>query len=163
MFPTTRDRRPCAAPCDRLELTPSRRAALAWWSWAIVATAALASAAALPWLVRILGGLLLILVTGRAVERFVSLRGPRSLHAIEWGTNPGFLLLLGNGRRLPAVAARGCRRYGIGLWILRFDTISGPVAALVDTRLQEPRALRRLSRRLGWGPSGHSGQPPAAS
>jgi hypothetical protein len=123
----------------------------------------LAAANGLPWPVRILGGLLLVLMTGRTVERFILLRGPRSLQAIEWGTGPGFLVLLGNGHRLPAVAARDCRRYGMGLWILRFDTISGSVAALIDTRLQEPRSLRRLSRRLGWGPEGHAGLPPAAS
>lgn len=123
----------------------------------------LAAANWLPWPVRILGGLLMVLVTGRAVKRFISLRGPGSLRAIEWGTGHGFLVLLGSGHRLPAVVARGCRRYGIGLWILRFDTISGPVAVLIDTRLQEPRSLRRLSRRLGWGPEGHSGLPPAAS
>ena len=163
MSPPTRARRPCAAPCDRLELTPSRRAALAWWSWAFIATAALAGASMLPWLVRILGGLLLIFITNRAVARFVALRDPRSLHAIEWGTESGLLVRLGSGRRVPAVAARGCRRYGIGLWILRFDTLSGAVAVVIDTRLQEPRSLRRLSQRLGWGPEGHSGLPPAAS
>jgi hypothetical protein len=163
MSPLTLARRPCAAPCDRLELAPSRRAALAFRSWAVLATTALAGASLPPWPIRILGGLLLILTTGRAVVRFVSLRGPRSLQAIEWGAGPGFLVRLGDGRRLPAIAARGCRRYGIGLWVLRFDTISGPVAAVIDTRRQEPRSLRRLSRRLGWGPEGHSGRPPAAS
>jgi hypothetical protein len=104
-----------------------------------------------------------VLAAWRVVRRFVLLCGPGSLRAVEWNARGDLLVQTGSGHRLAAVPARGCRQYGIGLWILRFDTTSGAVSALLDTGLQDPVAMRRLSRRLGWGAAGHSGLPPAAS
>jgi hypothetical protein len=85
-----------------------------------------------------------------SVWRYVLLRGPRALRVLEWtaGESDSYYVGLGEGgRRTQAVATR-CLRYGSRLWLLRFQTNAGIVQLFVETGLQEPRALRRLARRL---------------
>ena len=169
MSPKIRARQSSAATFfNRIEFIPSRLASAAWLIW-------LAMAVALIWLAHLhwapqLG--LSILVVGSAgvtLRRFVLLRGPRAIRALEWaaGNEDEFFVCLGvAGRRLRAVPG-DCRRYGCSLWVLRFQTDEGAYGLLVDTRLQEPRALRRLARRHIWGAGapnpGLSGRPVAAS
>jgi hypothetical protein len=125
-------------------------------------TATLA-ATAIPFAIRAGLCLLLASLVGQAVRRYILLEYRVSLRTVEWVAGLGYFVRTGDRARLAAVPTRACRRYGQGLWLLNFDTSAGRVIALVDTRLQDPQALRRLGRRLGWGSAGHSGLPPAAS
>jgi hypothetical protein len=146
----TRARRRSAAPsCDQIEFIPSRRAAAAWLCW-------LSLALILVWntdLATVLRLALCLPLAGAlpTLRRFVFLRGPRAVRALKWTADGNYFARLGGSPRwLPATPER-CRRYGPGLWILNFETPVGICGLLVDSALQEPRALRRLSRGLDWG------------
>lgn len=119
--------------------------------------------AGLPWILRGLLAAMVVAFGGASLWRYVLLRGPRSLRALEWSVDePTYGLWLGqSGRRLPA-CADGCRRYGAGVWLLRFQTREGVVGALVDARCQDPRAIRRLSRQLSTLPDPPAGRVRAA-
>ena len=146
-------RRSAAASCNRIEFAPSRLAAGVWLGWLVCAALA-AFAADLAWVWRASIAISVLVAGGRTVWRCVLLRGPRAVRALEWQEPPGgparFFLWLGEpARRLPAVP-QGCRRYGVFIWVLRFETAEGVRQLLVNTACQEPVALRRLSRRLDW-------------
>lgn len=155
----TRARRRSAAPsCNRIEFVPSRRAAAAWLCWLSLAFILIWSAD-LPAVLRAV--LCLPLAVALAtLRRFVFLNGARAVRALKWSAEGKYFVRLGGSPRwLPATPAR-CFRYGPGLWILNFVTPVGIRGLLVDSALQEPRALRRLSRGLDWG-SGRDRAGPA--
>jgi hypothetical protein len=136
-------------PCGRLELAPSRAWAIGWTAWLLLAVSAILAAAALPWAIRITLSAALILHAWFWLRRTVWLRGVRALRAVEWSAGPLFVVEAGErARRLTAIPAPGCQRYGARLWILRFDTPEGRLGAVVDASMLEPRASRRLARHL---------------
>ena len=142
-----------AASCNRIDFVASRLAAAAWLCW--LACAVLVTLFAdLAWIFRLSIAFSVAVAGRRAVWRYVLLRGPGAVRALEW-VDPGgapvqFYLWLGKPARRLAAIPRGCRRYGAFLWILRFDTAEGTRQLLVNPACQEPVTLRRLSRRLDW-------------
>ena len=142
-------RRSAATSFSRIEFTVSRRAAAAGSLWLAMALA-LCLSSGLPLVCRWLIAALVAVSVGATLWRFVLLRGPRSLRALEWRGEgiPAYFVCLGSaGTRLPAIPEE-CRRYGISLWLLRFRTRTGVVSLLVDAGRQDPHAIRRLGRRL---------------
>jgi hypothetical protein len=135
--------------------------------WLCVA-AVLTFACALPWPLRFLTAALVVAAGVPAVLRCVLLRGQSAVRALEWNGQPegGFVIFLGPARRpLPAMP-EGCRKYGASLWSLRFESPEGVYQVLVDARLQDARAIRRLGRRLfdaGSRSRGRSGRAAASS
>jgi hypothetical protein len=154
MSPKTRvTRRSAAASCNRIDFVASRLAAAAWLSW-LACAVFVTFTADLAWSQRLVAALCVVVSGTRAIWRFVLLRGPRAVRALEWheaGGAPGeFHVWLGEpGRRLPALP-QACLRYGDLLWLLRFRTPEGIRQLMLNTACQDPAALRRLSRRLDW-------------
>lgn len=159
MPPKTRaSRRSAARFRYRIEFVPSGRLALALLVWLGLACAHVYANVALPATSRI-ALIALLASTVSFIRRFVWLQGRRSIRALEWAGQDRFQIRLGNGgRRLPAIP-EGCRRYGPGIWLLYFRTSEGRLGLAVDTRIQEPAALRRLSRSLDWGVTSASTVP----
>jgi hypothetical protein len=154
-----RTRRRSAAPsCNHIEFVPSRRAAAAWLCWLSLALI-LVWNADLPAALRLTLCLPLVVALA-ALRRFVFLRGSRALRALKWSADGNYFVRLGGSRRWLAATPERCVRYGPGLWILNFVTPVGIRGLLVDSTLQEPRTLRRLSRGLDWG-SRRDGAGPA--
>jgi hypothetical protein len=143
--------RPCAAPCFKIELAPSRLAGAAGVAWLLLACSGILGAVGLPLALRLAASLVVLIASYRALARFVWLRGTGAVRTLE-GTARGELFVhLGEcGRRLPAIPASGCQRVAAWLWILRFQTPDGCLAVLIDASIQDPVAIRRLARRLGW-------------
>jgi hypothetical protein len=154
MSPTIRARRrSAAASCGRIDFVASRLVATAWIGW-LVCAVLVTLAVDLAWALRLAVAIWVAAAGSRAVWRYVLLRGPLAVRALEWreaGGAPEFHLWLGEpGRRLPAIP-QACLRYGVFVWLLRFKTPEGTRQLLVNTDCQDPAALRRLSRRLDWG------------
>jgi hypothetical protein len=154
--------------CNRIEFVPSLAATAALVIWlALAVTLILVSD--LHWAARLAASSAVagvVLTTGWS---FILLRGPRAIRALDWLDHDpaAFLISLGSAdRRVPAIPS-GCCRYGPELWILRFETHEGVRQLLVDTRRQEPRALRRLARCHIWRDrapeQGRSDRPAALS
>lgn len=118
--------------------------------WLTLATA-LTLQSALPW-PGLLAVAALVWTAGTwAIRRHVLLLGVRAVRVVEWPAEAGdsYYVQLGQGPhlwRMPAVPA-GCQYLGQA-WFLRFRTPAGVVQALVDTAIQDPRAVRRLGRHL---------------
>lgn len=103
----------------------------------------------LPWLVRGALGLATTVSNACSICRCVLLLGSRAVRALEWQEQGEFTVLLGGERAAhPAALAAGSFRLG-GLLALRFKVPGGMRAVLIDGNRQEPRAFRRLCRRLG--------------
>jgi hypothetical protein len=114
-----------------------------------MASAAIVAASAMPWLLR--ASLVSALVSGGWfwLRRAVWLRGSRALRAVEWTAAGQFLVEAGDERRrLAATPAAGWQRFGVRLWILRFDTADGPLVAVIDSTTHRADAIRRLGRCL---------------
>jgi hypothetical protein len=117
--------------------------------------AGLAAQARLPWWLRLSIATLSIGAAGRTLWSYVLFKGPRALRALEWsGRDPDtYYVCVGSARRRLVAQPDGCRRYGKALWLLRFRTGEGVFQVLIETRRQDPRAIRRLGRRI-FGPAG---------
>ena len=144
-----RSERSAATSCNRFELRPSGRVALAfacWWSLTMVVV--LASNA--PGLLRLF--LILVLpLSLLSVFRFVLLRGQRAVRRLEWSGQGGYYLGLGPGRRRLAASLTRHQSLGLGLWTLEFRTSEGPFRVLVDTGLHPRAGVCRLGRALRRG------------
>src|SRR5687767_10792678 len=117
----TRVTLPCAAPCSRLELKPSRLAGAVGVTWLLMASGAVMGAAALPWPVRLGVGMVVLIGSCSALARFVGLRGAKAIRAVEWSPGNEIYVHIGNpGRRLPAIPVSNGQRLGTRLWIVRF-------------------------------------------
>ena len=142
-----------AASCNRIDFVASRLAAAAWLGW-LACAVGITLFAELDWILRLAIAVLVAVAGGRAVWRYVLLRGPGAVRALEWRESCvapiQFYVWQGQPSRRLAAIPRGCRRYGVFIWILRFDTAEGTRQLLVNTACQEPAALRRLSRTLNW-------------
>lgn len=120
-----------------------------WLAWLTLSTAAIAVSGALPWPVRVIMGVVVALAVAGTLWRVMALRGPRALRAVEWTGEGRFTVRVGEWRRrLPAIPGARCLRYGARLWILRFETPEGVLAAVVDATRLEPAASRSFCRCL---------------
>lgn len=130
----------------RIDLVPSRRAAIAWLSWLALVVAVTSCAVALPLPLRAAAGLLVVGAGVRRVRSFVLLRGSRAVRAIEWGGSSFILHLVSQAKPLAATVSAASFRPGRQWLVFVFDTAAGRFSVLVDGRYQEARAFRRLCR-----------------
>jgi hypothetical protein len=143
---------------SRIEILPSRRAAIAWLAWLALVNAMLLFAVALPLPVRIAVCVLVTAEGARALRSFVLLLGARGVRAIGWDGS-GLTLEVGTARRpMSASIAHGSFRVGRQWLALTFETPAGALQVLVDGRYQDARAFRRLCREFSRGLKGSSGR-----
>jgi hypothetical protein len=143
------DTPPCAACCSRLDLIPSRFAAVLWFAWLALVCAATLFAVALPWPVRVAICIAIVVPGIRCIREFVLLEGPRAVRAIEWTEEGAFAVRLGPELTAhPATLAAGSFRLGVQLWVLRFMTPMGLCPVLITGGAQDARPFRRLTRCL---------------
>jgi hypothetical protein len=136
----------CAAPCSRIELTPSRPAAALWFAWLALAAGVVWFAVALPWVARVAICFFIVVPGVESVRRFVLLKGSRAVRAIEWTEDGEFAVRLGPKlNRFPASLGGGSFRLGLRFWVLRFVTPLGHCRVLVANDVRNTRAFRRLS------------------
>src|SRR5688572_838593 len=72
-----------AASCNRIDFVASRLAAAAWLGW-LACAVGITLFAELAWILRLPIALLVAAAGGRAVWRYVLLRGPGAVRALEW-------------------------------------------------------------------------------
>ena len=141
---------------SRIDLLPSRRAALAWLVWLTLVCGISLCSVALPLIVRVAFCALFVTPGIRTVRSFVMQRGAQGVRAIEWsGSN--LTIRVGPERQpLAATWAAGSFRPGRQWLALTFDTPAGRRQVLVDGRYQDARAFRRLCREFSRGLKGSS-------
>ena len=144
-------RRPtsAAASCNRIEIVPSRRVAVAWACWWLLVLAVVFAASA-PWILRLIL-ILLLPFSLPSMFRFVLLRGRKAIRAVAWSGQGDFHLELGPGHRPLMAGLAVHQKLGLGLWTLEFRTGEGRFRLLVDTGLQRQSGVRRLARALERG------------
>lgn len=117
--------------------------------WLVVVCGVVICAVALPLPARI--GLCIALATPAltAIRRCLLLKGRRAVRSLDWSA--GWRAGLGPGGNETAVTLRaGSFRVGrafLLLWLRSRDGIHG---VFIDAGRQDPRAFRRLCRRLQW-------------
>jgi hypothetical protein len=151
---------PRSAECSstRIELQPSRRAAVAGGGWLLLVGTITLCALALPLPIRIALCALPAMIGLRTLRDFVLLRGPRGVRAIDW--SGGALTIHVGPRRRPVTATwnRGSFRPGRQWLVLAFDTPSGRRRVLIDSRYHDARAFRRLCCEFSRGLKASSGR-----
>ncbi|MBC8025064.1 MAG: hypothetical protein H7Y89_03660 [Steroidobacteraceae bacterium] len=148
---------------SRIDLLPSRRAAIAWFAWLALVCAITLCAVALPLIVRMALCVLVAMPGIRTVCSFVMLIGPRSVRVIEW-TGATLTILVGPDRQpLAATWGDGSFRPGRHWLALTFDTPAGKRQVLVDGRYQDARAFRRLCCEFSRSLKGSSGRDSGTS
>jgi len=89
----------------------------------------------------------------RCLSRFILLRGPRAVRALEWTANGEYTAYLGPLRTaVGAEIALGSFRLISWLLVLRLRTDRGNFQVLVDGRRQRVTEFRRLCRALNTRP-----------
>lgn len=147
----------------RIDLLPSRRAAIAWLAWLSLVCGITLCAVALPLILRMAFCVLIATSGIRTVRSFVMLRGARCVRSIEW-TGSTLSILVGPERRpLAATWGTGSFRPGRHWLALTFDTPAGRRRVLVDGQYQDARAFRRLCREFSRGLKDSSGRDSGAS
>ncbi len=147
----------------RIELLPSRRAALAGFAWLILIGTITICAVALPLPIRIAICALTALAGLRTLRSFVLLRGPLGVRAIDW-TGGALTIQVGPERQpIGATWNRASFRPGRQWLALAFDTPSGRRQVLIDGRYQDTRAFRRLCREFSRGVTGSAGRDSRAN
>jgi hypothetical protein len=142
---------------SRIDLLPSRRAAVAWFAW-LALVCAVISCADLPAVVRMTVCVLVVTPGIRTVRSFVMLRGSRGVRAIEW-TGSTLTILVGPERRpFAATLSRDSFRPGRQWLSLTFETPAGRRHVLVDGGYQDTRAFRRLCREYSRRLTGSAGR-----
>jgi hypothetical protein len=141
---------------SRIDLVPSRRAAMAWLAWLALVCAVTSWTVDLPASIRMVLCVLVATPGIRAVRSFVMLGGARGVRAIEW-TGSTLILRVGPERRpLAATWGTGSFRPARDWLALSFDTPAGRRRVLVDGRYQDARAFKRLCREYSRGLKGGS-------
>jgi hypothetical protein len=140
---------PCAASCSRIDLVPSRPAAVLGFAWLILVCVVALFTVALPWFVRLAICVAVAAPGIRTVNSFVLLQGRRAVRAIEWTQEGEFAVWIGPElAREAAALGSGSFRLGVECWVLRFVTPSGTRPVLIVGSVQDVRAYRRLCRCL---------------
>ena len=143
------DTLPCVAYCSRIDLIPSRLAAVLWFAWLALVGVVVLTGVALPLALRLVLSLAVLLPGIRCVRSFVLLAGSQAVRAIEWSEEGEFGVRLGPQLTPhPATLAAGSFRLGVQLWVLRFMTPAGLRPVLIAGGVQDEEMFRRLSRCL---------------
>jgi len=159
MCPPIPYRQPCAAQsCRRIELKPSKRAALLGIGWLAALVWMILAAVDLPLPARIATCLCTATAALVAFQSVFLLRGPNGVQALQWTDKGQITAFLGRREKNEySVTVRPgsfrLGRLGLLLWL---ETGDGSRAVFIDAGLQEPRAFRGLCRLL-------SGPVPGAS
>jgi hypothetical protein len=128
----------------RIDLEPSRRAAILWLAWLVLIGTITICAVALPLPIRIAICAVPVVAGLGTLRSFVLLRGARGVRSIDWAGGALSIEVGPRRRRIAATWNRGSFRPGRQWLALAFDTPSGRRQVLVDGRYQDPRAFRRL-------------------
>lgn len=142
---------------NRIEISPSRRAALLWFTWLLGVCCAMLLAVALPLAVR-LAICAAVLATCVPVSwSCILIRGPRAIRRLEWSAGgpegEGFTASFGRSLTAsPADLAAGSFRLGNEVLVLRLATSMGVRFVLIDSATQDSASFRRLCRRLKTHP-----------
>ena len=149
MSQPTPDTPPCVAYCSRIDLNPSRLAAVLWFAWLALVCIVILAAVVLPWILRITLCLAVCLPGIRCIRSFVLLAGSQAVRSIEWSEEGDFGVRLGPQLEpYSATLAAGSFRWGVQVWVLRFMTPVGLRPVLIAGGVQEEERFRRLSRCL---------------
>jgi hypothetical protein len=146
--PTTRATPHSAASCStRIDLIPSRLAAVVCGIWLALVLACVLCAVALPSIVRVAICAVVVVPGITTLGRFILMMGPLGIRAVEGSNDDQWWVFLGNSTRpVPARLHPDSFRFGVHLMVLRFRTPLGTLSALVVGPLLMPQAYRRLCR-----------------
>jgi hypothetical protein len=120
-----------------------------WLAWLTLVCGVTLFAVALPWPVRLAICVAVATPGIRSVRSFVLLEGRNPVRSIAWSPEGEFVIWLGH-ESTPQAAdlGTGSFRFGLQLWVLRFETSRGTRPVLIAGGVQDARAFRRLSRCL---------------
>jgi hypothetical protein len=161
MYPKTlAARRSAAHCCNRIEISPSRRAAVLWFAWLLALGCAIFFGVALPLYARLTICAAIAATCLPVSWCCVLVRGPRAVRRLEWSQAEGLTVFLGPALvASPAELAAGSFRLGNQVLVLRLTTEFGVRFALIDSSVQDMASFRRLCRRLNSRPR----RPPKGS
>ena len=149
--PTRATPRSAGCSSKRIEIQPSRRAAIAWFAWIALVCLVTLCGVALPLAARIAVSALIAIAGVRTLRSFVLLRGPRAVRAISW-SGASLRIEIGPERKsVEATLNPASFRPGRQWLALRFDTPAGGRQVLIDGHSQEPGAFRSLCREFSRG------------
>ena len=103
------DTPPCVAYCSRIDLNPSRFAAVLWFAWLALVCVVVLTGVALPLAPRLVLSLAVLLPGIRCIRSFVLLAGSQAVRTIEWSEEGEFGVRL--GPQLTPHAGHTCRRF----------------------------------------------------
>lgn len=156
-------RRSAARYCNRIEIIPSRRAAVLWFAWLLALCCAVLFAVDLSLFARLAICLAVAASCVPVSRSCILLHGSRAVRSLEWSEAEGFIAFLGPGlTAFPAELANGSFRLGNEVLVLRLLTGNGVRFVLIDSSVQDRTSFRRLCRRLRTRPRRlprGSGQP----
>ena len=144
---------PRSAGCSstRIEIHPSRRAAIAGFAWTALVCIVTICAVALPLPARIALSALVAIAGVRALRSFVLLSGPRGVRAISWAGTRLRIEIGPERETLDATLNSASFRPGRQWLALRLNTPAGGRQVLIDGRYQDPGAFRSLCREFSRG------------
>jgi hypothetical protein len=154
MYPKTLDKPHSAAPsCNQIEISPSRRAAVLWFTWLLGVCLAILLGVDLPLPVRIL---ICAAITATCIPltcTCILIRGPHGVRRLDWSKDEVFTVFTGPGLTAsPARLAKGSFRLGNEVLVLRLATANGVRSVLIDSAVNDAASFRQLCRRLKTRP-----------
>jgi hypothetical protein len=142
--------RRCAAPsCSRIDLKPSRRAAILGIGWLAALSWSILAAVDLPLPARIAICVCAATAGLATIQSVFLLRGSRAVRSLQWNDKGQINAVLGERKNeYPVTVRPGSFRLGRQGLLLWLETGHGSFAVFIDAREQEPRAFRGLCRLL---------------
>ncbi len=147
-----------AAHCsNRIEINPSRRAAVVWFGWLTALCAAIFLGVALPLHSRLAICLGLAGICLPVCRSCFLLLGTGAIRCLEWSEHEPderkYTAYLGPALiASPARLEKGSFRLGNEILVLRLATAFGVRLVLIDSSVQDPAPFRRLCRYLKTRP-----------
>ena len=165
MYQKTPDAPHSAAPCCRqIEISPSRRAAVLWFTWLLGLCLAILLGVDLPLSVRLVICAAIAATCVPLSWSCILIRGPQAVRRLEWSKGEGFIVFTGPGLTArPARLAKGSFRLGNEVLVLRLETAIGVRSVLIDSAVHDVASFRQLCRRLKTRPHRQPGGPGEAS
>ena len=136
------------------------------WLGAVDATILLATTLTLPVAMTLCGAMLGLGVAG--IRQCCLLSSSGAVRAIEWHADGPLAAWIGpacmpGGMPVEVRLGQGSFRLGEVAFLLRLEARDRIHIVLIDVGKQDPRAIRRLARRLNWAPERWAGESSRAS